>query len=218
MILVMSSALLSAGCAAVPDGGAHATSTPSQSDPAETPSSSAPADAPESLGFAEGAQLDPMAMVGWNVSMGGDDAAWTHNPDAETGEVSFVNADGTCTAYYYQEVFETAAADDRSASDELLAEVAGLSADEVATYAADEYFVLTHASTPGVADGEVANRSVIVEADGKMWLMAARVFTNLDSAASQMSNAYSLQLACDADVDPLTQLSSLDEIAKVLVD
>ncbi|WP_130352515.1 hypothetical protein [Agromyces ramosus] len=212
--------LMSTGCAAFPGGGAQENRVPRQTRPtAATPSSSAPSGAPESLGFADGAQLDPLAKVGWQFAfLAADDAAWTSNPDTPPGEPSFVNADDTCTAYYWQENFSTATVDDRSASDEYLAEVSGATADEIATYAEDGYFALTHFSTPEAADGEVASRNILAETDEETWLVAARVFTNLDYTTSEMANAYSLQLACDAGVDPMTQLDSLDEIAKIVVD
>ena len=218
-VIVVSMVLISAGCAAGSGGKAQATSTPTstptqKASPTATPSSSAQAGAPESLGFVEGAQLDPLAKIGWKISLGGD--AWTTNPDAQSGEVSFVNADGTCRAYYYQEVFETAAVDDRAASDELLALVSGRTADEIATYAADMSYPLTHGLTPEVA-GEAANRAVLTTGDQTV-LHSARVFTKMDYATSQMSNAYARQVECNSGTDPLTQLGSLDEIAKIVAD
>ena len=220
-IIVVSMVLISAGCAAVPGGGAQATSTPTstppESSPTATPSGSAETGASEWLDFADGAQLDPLAMVGWSLSIEPDGAEWTLDPEAQPGETTFVNADSTCTAYFHQEVFETAAVDDRAASGELLVQMTGFTAEEVEEYAADEYFVLNHSSTPEVADGRVANRSLLADGDGKAWLVAARVFTNLDYETSTMNNAYSLELGCDATVDPMTQLSSLDEIAQITV-
>jgi hypothetical protein len=219
-IIVASMVLMSAGCAAFPGGGTQANRIPRQSSPTATPSEAAQVGALESLGFADGDQLDPMAKVGWQFAfLAADDAAWTSNPaDDPYDETSFVNADDTCTAYYFQEIFETATVDDRSASDEYLAEVSGATADEVATYAEDGHFALTHVLTPKPADGEVASRHILAETDEETWLMAARVFTNMDYTTSQMNNAYSLQLACDAGIDPMTQLDSLDEIAKIVVD
>jgi hypothetical protein len=49
-------------------------------------------------------------------------------------------------------------------------------------------------------------------------ITTGRVFHNLDYAASQISNAYMLQIQCDIDVDPRDVVDSLDEIAKVSVD
>ena len=219
-IIVASIVLMSAGCAAFPSGEAQATRTPPQSSPTATPSDSAQPGAPESLGFADGAQLDPLAKVGWQFAfLAADDAAWTSNPaDDPYDETSFINADDTCTAYYFQEIFDTATVDDRSASDEYLAEVSGATTGEVATYAEDGYFALTHVLMPEPADGEVASRNILAESDEETLLVAARVFTNMDYTTSQMNNAYSLQLACDAGIDPMTQLDSLDEIAKIVVD
>ena len=223
-IIVVSLVLMSTGCAAVAAGETKPTPTESESTPSATPStptatpSSAQVGLPKYIGFDDGGQLDPLASVGWHLAFGGDDAIWSPNPDAPEGETSFVNAEGTCTAYYDQAVFETAAADDRSASDELLAEVSGATAGEVIMYATDEYFVRTSVSASGASDGQVANRIILAENESERWLAAVRVFTNLDYATSQMSNAYALQIMCDPSVDPSTQLRSLDELGKIAVD
>jgi len=215
-IIVASMVLICAGCAASPGVGTQASPTPRQSSPTATPSEAPQVGATESLSFADGAQLDPLAMVGWHMELlATDDAAWRSNP---AGDVGFVNADSTCTAYYFAEIIETAAADDRSASDEYLVERAGATTDEIATYAEDGYFALTHASTPESANGEVASRNVGWDTDEQGILVAVRVFTNLDSTASQMANAYALQLECDAGINPWTQLHSLDEFAQIVVD
>lgn len=218
--IIMASLMMTSttGCAALA-GHMRDETAPRQTRSAATQSSAAPSGAAESIGFAEGAELDPLAKVGWQFAfLAADDAAWTPNPADSQGETSFINADDTCTAWYWQEGFETETVDDRSASDEYLEEVSGATADEIATYAFDEHFALTHVLTPEPANGEVATRNILAETDEGTLLVAARVFANLDHATSQMSNAYSLQLACDAGIDPMTHVDSLDEIAKITVD
>lgn len=210
---------MATGCAASPTGGdEQASETPRPSSPAPTPSTAAEVDQPESIGFAEGARLDPLAKVGWAFHFLPEGGAWTPNPVDTAGETSFVNADDTCTAYYYAEVFPTSTAEDLAASDEYLAQLSGGTVGELAPYAFDGEFALTHVKTPEPPDGTVENRSVYWEGDGESGIDAARVFTNLDYTTSQMANAYALILACDSGVDPLTVVDSLDEIAKITVD
>ena len=97
----------------------------------------------DSLSFADGAALDPLAMVGWNFSLGAEGSSWTPSPDAGEGEVIFLNEEGKCTAQYWQETFDATAADDLAASNEFLAEVSGATADEMAQYAFDGHFALS---------------------------------------------------------------------------
>ena len=171
----------------------------------------------DSLSFADGAALDPLSMVGWHLSLGSDDENWTLKPDAESGEVIFVNADGTCTAQYWQEIYETAAADDLAASDEFLGQLSGATSEEVVRYAFDGHFALSNGPDGPATEGEVATRTLLWDNDEGTFLLTARVFNNLDYATSTMNNAYSLQIQCAAGVDPETVVDSLDAIAKVAV-
>jgi len=176
-----------------------------------------PEPAGDSLSFADGAALNPLAMVGWQLSLGSDDGSWTLSPDAESGEVIFVNADGTCTAQYWQETFDTVAADDLAASDEFLGELSGATSEEVVRYAFDGHFALSNGPDGPATEGEVATRTLLWDNDEGSFLLTARVFNNLDYATSTMNNAYSLQIQCAAGVDPETVVDSLDAIAKVTV-
>lgn len=63
-IIVASVVLMSTGCAAFPGGGAQSSSTATPSSPTATRSRAAQGSTPETLGFADGAQLAPLAMVG----------------------------------------------------------------------------------------------------------------------------------------------------------
>ena len=171
----------------------------------------------ESLSFTDGAGLDPLAMVGWQLSLGADDGSWTLSPDAESGEVIFVNADGTCTAQYWQETFDAASADDLAASNEFLAHVSGATDEEMAEYAFDGHFALINGPEQTATDGEVATRTLLWSNDEGSFLLTARVFRNLDYATSTMNNAYSLQVQCNAGVDPQSVVDSLDDVAKVTV-
>lgn len=170
-----------------------------------------------SLSFADGSELDPLAMVGWQLSFGSDDESWTPSPDAESGEVIFVNADETCTAQYWQETFDTAAGDDLAASDEFLQELSGATDEEIAAYAFDGHFALSSGYDGPPAEGEVATRTLLWDSDEGSFLLTARVFHKLDYATSTMNNAYSLQVQCDAGVEPQSIVDSLDGIAKVTV-
>ncbi|MFE5409521.1 PASTA domain-containing protein [Microbacterium sp. NPDC056569] len=171
----------------------------------------------DSLGFADGAALDPLAMVGWQFSLGGDDASWTSSPDAGEGEVVFVNSDGTCTAQYWQQTFDTTAEDDLAATDEFLADMSGATEEEMAEYAFDGRFALSGGLDEPTSQGDVATRTLLWSDDQSSYLLTARVFRNLDYATSTMSNAYLLQIQCDADVNPQDVIDSLDEVAKVSV-
>lgn len=177
----------------------------------------APEPAEDSLSFADGATLNPLAMVGWVFSLGADDEHWTFKPDAESGEVIFVNADGTCTAQYWQEIYETAAADDLAASDEFLGQLSGATSEEVARYAFDGRFALSNGPDGPPTEGEVAARTILWDNDEGSFLLTVRVFNNLDYETSTMNNAYSLQIQCAAGVDPEAVVDSLDAIAKVTV-
>ncbi|WP_442575403.1 PASTA domain-containing protein [Microbacterium sp. F51-2R] len=170
-----------------------------------------------SLGFDDGAALEPLTMVGWQFSLGGDDASWTLSPDATDGEVIFVNKDGTCTAQYWQQTFDTAATDDLAASDEFLAAMSGATADEMAEYAFDGHFALSGGVEGPDDAGDVATRTLLWSDDEGAFLLTGRVFHKLDYATSTMSNAYLLQMQCDTAVDPLTVVDSLDQVAKVTV-
>jgi hypothetical protein len=178
---------------------------------------STPEPAADSLSFADGAALNPLAMVGWQLSLGSDDGNWTLKPDAEPGEVIFVNADGTCTAQYWQQTYETAAADDLAASDEFLGQLSGATSEEIVRYAFDGHFARSNGPDGPETDGEVATRTLLWDNDEGTFLLTARVFRTLDYATSTMNNAYSLQIQCAAGVDPETVEDSLDAVAKVTV-
>lgn len=172
----------------------------------------------ESLGFDEGAALDPLEVVGWQFSLGEDDAAWTMSPDAAEGDVVFVNSDGTCTAQYWGETFDTTATDDLAATDEFLAELSGATAEEMAEYAFYGHFALTGGLTGPEREGDVAARTLLWDDGQNTFLLTTRVFHKLDFATSTMSNAYTLQVQCDIDVDPQDVVDSLDDVAQVTVD
>ncbi len=170
-----------------------------------------------SLSFADGAALDPLAMVGWQFSFGSDDGSWTPSPDAPSGEMIFVNADGTCEAQYWQEVFETTAPDDLSASDEFVAAISGATAEEIETYAFDGHFALGGRIDEPPTEGDVATRTLLWDNDEGSFLLSARVFQNLDYATSTMNNAYSLIIQCDTGVEAEEFADSLDAVAKVSI-
>ena len=172
----------------------------------------------DSLSFADGAALDPLAMVGWHFSFGADNGSWTPSPDAGDGEVIFLNEEGTCTAQYWQETIDTTATDDLAASDEFLAEMSGATADEMAEYAFDGHFALSGGFNEQAREGDVATRTLLWSDDESSFLLTARVFHKLDYATSTMNNAYTLEIQCDTGVDPQDVVDSLDDVAKVSVD
>lgn len=172
----------------------------------------------DSLSFEDGAALDPLAMVGWKLSFGGDDGSWTPSPDAGEGEVIFLNEEGTCTAQYWQEIIDTTATDDLAASDEFLAEMSGATADEMAQYAFDGQFARSGGFSGPATEGDVATRTLLWSDDESSFLLTTRVFHKLDYATSTMNNAYTLRIQCDTGVDPQDVVDSLDEVAQVSVD
>lgn len=172
--------------------------------------------AADSLSFVDGAALKPLTAVGWKFSFA-DDTSWTPSPDAGEGEVIFVNDKHTCTAQYWQQIFDTNATDDLAASDEYLAKTSGATADEMAQYAYDSHFALSGGLTGPAREGNVATRTLLFSTDESNVILTARVFQKLDYATSTMRNAYLLQLKCDLDVDPQDIVDSLDDVAKVSV-
>lgn len=170
-----------------------------------------------SMSFDDGATLNPQAAVGWQLSLGSDDALWTLSPDTGSGEVIFVSTDGTCTAQYWQETFDSAAADDLAASDEFLRTVSGATAEEIDTYAFDGHFALSGAPGSAETGGEVATRTLLWDSDEGTFLLTARVFDKVDYATTAMNNAYSMQLQCPVGGDPESVVDSLDEVAKISV-
>ncbi|SFS17539.1 hypothetical protein SAMN04487846_3591 [Microbacterium sp. cf046] len=170
----------------------------------------------DSLSFEEGAELDPLSAVGLNLSFDSD-APWTPKVDAGEGETIFVNAEGTCTAQYWQEVFEATADDDETASDEFLATLSGATEEEMEEFASTGHFALTTGVDGEPADGDVQNRILLWTTDEDAVLLAARVFANLDYKASQMSNAYSMELLCSTGTVPEDVVDSLDEVASIIV-
>lgn len=170
----------------------------------------------DSLTFAAGDDLDPMALVGWQLSLGADDAVWTSSPDAESGEVVFVKSDGTCSAQFWQETFDASADDDLAATDEFLSALSGATAEDLKEYAFDGYFGLSR-GPEGSEGGDVANRNLFWDLDEGSIVLAARVFHTLDYAASTMNNAYSMEVRCDPGIDPVDHLDSLYEVAKITV-
>lgn len=190
-------------------------------DPAESSSpspSASPGTLLDDLGFDEGALLPPDAIVGWNFAIDPDNPIWRIHDDVPPGVMEFVMIDGTCSARYIQEIIETAAADDRTASDEFLAALHEDTVAELAPHVFDATFALTNDYDGSPALGAVATVAVLSGTPGStIWLVAVRVFTAIDPAAAGMNNAYTLEMSCEDGVDPQLHVSSLDGIAKIAI-
>ena len=164
-IILASMVLVCTGCAASPGVGTQASPTPQQaSNPWESSPTATPSEAPQvgatgSLSFADGAQLDPSAMVGELAHRSPGDGR--RGLEVEPGRRRRFRQR---RQHMYRVLFRGDHRDgggrDRAASDEYLAATSGATTDDIATYAEDGYFALTHASTPESANGEVASRNI----------------------------------------------------------
>lgn len=187
--LLTASALLAAGAllsgciaASIPDksvarptpietSSAPATPTPTSS-PTSTPKPSA------TLTFADGARLPKSTYIEWGDGLAFDKGWSVNSPDDGNGNWSYINTDRSCTASFWQgRIIDSASADDRAASDVVLATFLKADVSQLAGKAGNSTFPYM---TPGNTGADM--RQLRGKESWGTWVLGARAFLATQTA------------------------------------